>query len=85
MIAFLAIVLVFALLWYIYDRKKRRPYVHQVKLPDCKHIATVGRTVEPDHKPENVHVWMRYLRRHESVNFGTNKDNLLFRFNTPKS
>lgn len=67
---------VFAFLETLYFKEveKRRPYVHQVKLPDCKHIATVGRTVEPDHKPENVHVWMRYLRRHESVNFGTNKD-----------
>lgn len=53
MIPFLIIILVFAFVvsWFIHDRK-RKPYVYQVKIPETKHKAVRGRTVEPDRKPE---------------------------------
>lgn len=76
---------VFAFLEALYFKEieKRKPYVHQVKLPERKHIATVGRTVEPDEKLKDVYAWMLWLRQEKNINFGMNKDNLLFSFDNP--
>lgn len=64
-IVFLAFVLVFAFLvtMFIRDRdRKSKPYTYQVKVPEHKHVATVGRTVHPDRKPK-FNAWQRELKR----------------------